>query len=1015
MRERLLASSILCGAALLAAAAATPAAAADAASGSSEVSEIVVTGSRIARPNFDSPVPVSVVDSRLIQNSGSISTGDIIRQLPSAGVSTITPTNSGFQTAANGITTVNLRNLGEERTLVLVNGRRFVPGLVGTQAVDFNSIPTEIIDRVDVVTGGASSIYGSDALAGVVNIITKQNFEGVVVNGQYGISERGDDVTGKFSVTAGSRFADDKGSAMFTVGYDRTGAVFAHSRCDQDMCIDGANTWDPDVGGQSYRGTFTPVYSTTPPIGAILIGRPGAGNLTRVLDNGVVRPFDSVADGFNRQAFRILQVPDKRITFNGQFNYEINKAAQIFEEVTYVHHRLFSDIEPTPLSSSQLFDNSTPFCNATGCTNGIPLTSASVPEAVKAAVRAANPGLPDSALVVGFRRRLNEIGDRGNELERSTFRTVTGLRGDTGFQNWHYEVSLNYGRTDEQQQTNGEVNIFNFRNALNSTVIDGQVVCADPTARAAGCVPLNVFGLGSITPEAANYVRSASGRTSRIEEYVINGFAAGDLFELPAGMTRASVGAEYRQEKSSDIPDPLTQIGGTSGNLAPATVGQFDVYELFGELQVPVLKDLPFVKSLDVNLSGRFSDYSTVGRTDAYAASIEYNPIESLKFRAQYSRAVRAPNVGELFSPALQDFPTVVDPCAGVTRTADGKAAFLNKRQNLTDPTAVLQSGVNGGTIGDAVATACLADPAVAARVTRDGGLSLTQSEAQGVTGFDGGNPDLKAEKGDTWTVGLLFNPRSWGHWWAPLSLSVDWYHIKIKDRIAVVDEQVELDKCYTGGTFNAGSTFCSQVVRFQQGNASVGALFAVNQRNGNFASSTTEGLDVQLSYRLDFMDVPYLNGLTNDPGNLTTSVIYSRLNKSDITPFTGAEASDIIHEAGLVGFSKNKAQINLIYSRHPIEWTIQMNYIGDATLDTDPNGFFFGAKIPARWFTNTQLRWDLTDKATFFAGVDNLFDEYVRIGGTNGDTGQATGWTTYPDVYDGLGRRYYGGFRLRF
>jgi outer membrane receptor protein involved in Fe transport len=1009
-----MASSILCGAALLAAAAATPAAAQTAAGGGSEVSEIVVTGSRIARPNFESPVPVSVVDSRLIESSGSISTGDIIRQLPAAGISTITPTNSGFQTAANGITTVNLRNLGEERTLVLLNGRRFVPGLVGTQAVDFNSIPTEIIDRIDVVTGGASSIYGSDALAGVVNIITKQNFEGVVMNGQYGISERGDDVTGKISATVGSRFADDKGNAVFTIGYDRTGAVFARSRCDQNMCVDGVNAWDPDVGGQTYRGTITPVFSSFTPAGVILVGRPGAGNVRDVLDpNGTVRAFSSARDGFNRQDFRILQVPDKRISFHSQFNYEIIPQAQVFAEVTYVHHKLFSEIEPTPFGSTQLFDNSAPFCDSTGCVNGIALTSAVVPEAVKAAVRAANPGIADSDLVVGFQRRLNEVGNRGNTIERATFRTVTGLKGDLGH-NWHYELSINYGRTDEDQQSSGDVNLNNLRNALDATVIDGQVVCADPTARASGCVPVNVFGLNSITPAGANYIRSASSRTSRIEEFIVFGNASGDLFELPAGMVSASIGAEYRQEKSSDIPDPLTQIGGTSGNLTPATIGQFDVHELFGELRVPVLKDLPFVRGLDINLSGRYSDYSTVGNTEAYAASVEYQPIESLKFRAQYSRAVRAPNVGELFSPALQDFPSVVDPCRGVTRASGGQAAFFNTRQDINNPQTVLSSGINQSTVGNAIATACLLDPAVAARVARDGGLSLTQSEVQGVTGFDGGNPDLKAEKGDTWTVGLLFNPRSWGHWWAPLSISVDWYNIKIKDRIAVVDEQTEVDKCYTGG-FDPSSPFCSQVQRFQQGNASVGALFAVNQKNGNFASSTTEGFDVQVSYRLDFMDMPYMSGLTSDPGNLTASVQYTHLDKQDIVPFTGAESADIIHEAGLVGFSKDKALINLIYARAPVQWTIQANYIGKATLDTDPNGFFFGADIPARWFFNTQVRWDVTDKATLFAGVDNIFDEYVRVGGTSGDTGQATGWTTYPDVYDGLGRRYYGGFRLRF
>ena len=1007
-RTRLLVSSIIGGGLALSA---LPAIAADAAD---DVAEIVVTGSRIARPNLESPVPVSVVDSRAIEASGQISTGEIIRQLPAAGVSTITPTNSTFATAGNGITTVNLRNLEESRTLVLVNGRRFVPGAVGTQAVDLNAIPTDLIDRIDVVTGGASSIYGSDALAGVVNIITKQNFEGFAASGQYGISDRDDDKTWKLNFTAGSKFADDKGSAVISFGYDQTGSIYARDRCDQDACVDGANDFDGTPGSQSYRRTFTPVFSGTPPQSAILVGRPGAGNLTfSPQTNGSILPFVTARDGFNRQDFRILQVPSKRVSFSGQLNYKLAPIAELFSEVTYVHNKLFSTIEPTPFASAQLFDNSTPFCTATGCTNGIPLTSASIPNAVKQLVRDANPGVADSDLVVGFRRRLNEVGNRGNDLNRATFRAVTGLRGDL-WKSWRYEASLNYGRTDEDQATNGEVNLANLRNALNTTVVNGQTVCVDPTARAAGCVPVNVFGAGSITKEGADYIRSASSRTSRIEEFVLNGYATGELFQLPAGPLQAVIGGEYRREKAADVPDALTQSGGTSGNATPPTVGKFDVSEGFVELRAPLLKGLPFVESLDLNLSGRYSDYSTVNSKTAYAASLEYRPVKSVMFRGQYSRSVRAPNISELFQPASQDFPTVQDPCRGVTRTAAGQAAFLNVRQDLATPANVLKSGVNASTVGNAIATACLSDPTVAARVTRDGGLAISQFEAQSVTGFDGGSTQLNAETAKTLTLGVLFNPRDWGHWWAPLSVSFDYYNIKIRDRIAVVDEQVELDKCYAGG-FDATSPFCAQVVRFGAGNASVGSLFAVNQTNGNFASSRATGFDVQASYNLALEDVPMLFGWANEPGSLFASLQYSHVSKLDLTPFIGAEAADIIHEAGKVGKSRDKAQLDFVYNRKALQWTWQANYIGKATLDTDPNGAFFGANIPARWFFNTQVRYEVTRYATAFVGVNNVFDEYVRVGGTNGDAGQAPGWTTFPDVYDGVGRRYYTGVRLRF
>ncbi len=962
----------------------------------SQVSEIVVTGSRIARPNLDAPTPVSVVDAKAIANTGDANIGNIIRQLPAAGVSGITPTNSGFGVNENGITTVNLRNLGDSRTLVLVNGRRFVPGVPGTNIVDFNDISPEMIDRIDVVTGGASSVYGSDALAGVVNIITKKNFEGLVINGQYGISERGDDERGKIAVTAGTHFAEDRGSAMFSVSYDKIGAIYGRDRCDQDMCIDGSNGDDGAGTNNSYRSTISPFYSTTPPQGAILVGRPGASNATYSYQpDGSILPFSQARDGFNRSAYRILQVPSKRETFNAQINYELTPWAKLFTEATIVHNELHSTIEPTPLASSQLYyDPATkigqsPFCQAAvGCQYGIPLTSASVPDAVKQLVRAANSGVPDSSLVVGFRRRLTEIGARGNDIDRTTFRVVTGVSGDLTSR-ISYEVSFNYGRTHDFELTNGDVNINNFRNAVDTVDLGGgNIVCRDPNARAKGCVPLNVFGAGSISPAAANYVRSASSRDSQLEEFVINGFVNAKLWDLPAGTVNAVFGSEYREERSQDEPDPLTQSGGTSGNATPATNGKFKVSEIFAELRVPLLADLPYVKSLDLNLSGRFSDYSTVSSTTAWAASLEYQPVSWLKFRTQYSRAVRAPDIGELYSPAVQNFPSVKDPCEGVTAASSGAL-------------------VNGG-----IAANCLADPAVLARVQRDGIYTQTQTEKQGVTGFDGGAATLRPETAKTWTVGLLFNPR-WYKWTEPFSLSVDYFNIDIDNVIDALLEQTSLDHCYGAAatSFQPGSVFCSNVQRIASG-PDVGALYAVNRTNANLARRQTAGVDVQASYNLALNDLPYLSSSSWQLGSLLNSLVYTYLDKFDLTPFQGAGHDDIIHDAGTVGFARSKWQLNTVYTNRAFQWSVQTNYIGRSKLyfNDSPNPVVGG-----RVFVNTQLRYNITDSITGFFGVDNLFDKYVRFGGTNGDTGQAAGWTTYPDIYDGIGRRYYTGLRLRF
>ena len=1007
-RQYLLASSMLIG--VMSAFSATPVLAQDVA-----VDEIVVTGSRIARPNLDAPTPVTVIDARTIEATGAVNTGDVIRILPAAGVSSITPTNSGFQTAANGIMTVDLRNLGEDRTLVLVNGRRFVAGLVGTQVVDFNTIPTELVERVDVVTGGASATYGSDALAGVVNIITKKNIDGLIVTGQYGLSERGDDEEIKFAVTGGKSFDEGRGSFLVSLGYQELGSIWAKDRADQGLALDAVDDYDGDPANYHLiRSQTAGLFSSYTPAGVVEIPRiTGGANLLRVVTPSGVQPYSGATFGYNRQAQRLLQVPLEQGNFAGYLNYEFNPSARFFAELNYVKSKLSSQIEPTPLGSDQVY-GAFAFCEDGTCANGVPITSAIVPEALRAAVRTANPGVADENLVVGFRRRLTEVGNRGNEIDRDTFRIVTGFEGDLG-EDHAYELSINYGRTEDSQTSSGDIDANRFRQALDAVVVNGQTVCRDPAARAAGCVPLNPFGEGAISAEAADYVRVPTSREAFVEQLVVGGFLRGELFELPAGRIGYAAGAEYRRERSHDVPDLLTQLGQTSGNATPATRGKFDVAEVYGELRVPLLADMPFVQSLDLNLAGRYSNYSTVGDTNAYAASLEYQPVNWLKFRTQFAKAVRAPNISELYSPASQDFPGVNDPCAGVTRTASGQAAFFNTRTNIGDPSAVLASGVNATTVGNAVATACLADPAVAARVARDGGFALTQIEQQGVTGFDGGNPNLRPEEGDSFTVGFLLNPRGMGLL-DNLSLSVDYYIIKIKDRITTISEDRLLTGCYGPAGFNASNPFCSAIGRFGTG-PQVGALEFVNQVSDNFAETDTRGWDVQVSYRQNLDDLGFLDGLYGgEKGTVTASLAYGYLEKLTTTPFEGADPADLIRDAGTVGAPTNEWTLNLLYQRGPVQlsWTTQ--YIDEVVITKDVNDFYYNVPLEAKAFHNAQVRWDVTEKANVYFGVDNIFDEYQFVGGTSGLVpGQTTGWTTYPDVYDAIGRRYYAGVRVSF
>lgn len=997
-------------------------------SDSTEVGELIITGSRIARINVDAPVPVAVVDRTAIEGTGQVNIGDLINQLPAAGVSGYTAVSTGFATAQAGVTAINLRNLGSERTLVLMNGRRYVAGVPGTQIVDFSTMPSELIDRIEVVTGGASAVYGSDALAGVVNIITKKNFTGLEASGQFGLSERDDDERTKLTLTAGANFADDKGNAVISLGYNKVGSIFARDRGDRGMAIDAVNGYD-GINPATVRDQTAGGFSTYSLYGYLDIPStdPNGGRVG-VYDNGVLNPYTGSKYGFNRQSQRLIAVPYDQYTVNAFMNYQVRPWAEFFTELSYARTESHSENEAFPLDSSDLYADTLAYCDtaidsdpAFECGFGIPLavggvSNVLIPDAVRTAVRAESPLLSDDDLVVGFRRRIAEVALRSNDAERQTFRLVTGFRGDIA-PNLRYEISANYGRTDDDQTSTGDVDVVKFANAVDAIILpNGQVGCRDAAARAAGCAPLNIFGLDTISDEAGKYVAIPTSRDASIEQYILNGFVSGDVPGLSAGRIDYVLGAEYREEDSRDTPDAITQAGQASGNATPETIGGFNVTELFAEARIPLLADKAWVKALDFNLAARVSSYSTVGNTVAYAGSLEYRPTDWLKVRGQYSRAVRAPNISELFQPAQQDFPSVNDPCAGVTRSG-GNPAFFNTRLDTDNPANVFASGVDTGSINDPVAVACLGDPLVAARVARDGGFALTIAEEQGVSGFERGNPNLEAETADTYTFGLVFNPR-WNDAWSGLTSSVDYYDIDISDRIIQLEQAQLVQLCYSSSTgFDPANPFCSAIRRFQVG-SQLGALQFVDNVYENFASTRARGMEIQVSYRFGVDDLPFLSG--KDWGDITATLNWNHVFELKTVPFEGATPADFIVEDGAVGAPQNEAQASIRYSKGPFAMYWNTQYIGSGVIDTNALGTFYNVKIKEEFFHDVQVSYDVRQGTEVYFGVNNLFDNYSFIGGTNGTVAgtsviQTTGWTTFPEVYDGIGRRFYGGVRLKF
>jgi outer membrane receptor protein involved in Fe transport len=998
-----------------------------------EREEIVVTGSRILQSNNNSAVPMRTVDSVQIDLSGQANVADIIRELPAAGLSALTPSNSNFVVQGAGIQTVNLRNLGEDRTLVLVNGRRFVSGLPGSQIVDFNSIPTDFIERIDVITGGASAIYGSDALAGAVNIILKDDFEGVSVSGQFGQTlENKDNQKESFRVTAGSSFADGRGHAIVNASWSQEEGVFARDRdITATDCTNLAFFTDDPADG---KDCFTPTFSSFPPNTRIIIptGDNTVGN--RVIDpaTGQVRPFVSTEDGFNRQSVRALSTPLERVLLSTVAEYEIAPYANFFIEGTYARTEATSELEPFPLSSQDVFGGSLPFCFDTNdndladtcdLSTGVLLSSGVVPQAVRDAVLAANPELTADGAVIGFARRLTEVGNRGASATRQTFRIVGGLDGDLMefvegdfFKSLNYEASFNYGTTTENQISSGQLNVSNLREAFN--IEDdgaGGVRCANPVARGEGCVPVFIFGQNTINSEAAAYINAPSLRDIEIEQTVGNAFITSRFGKLPLGDAIGfSTGVEWRRERSVDIPDALSQTGQNAGNVQPVQKGSFNVFEGFAEIELPIVTGRQFFENLTLRGAVRVSDYSTVGTTVAWSSGAEWTPVESVRFRGQYAKAVRAPNIGELFSAGGETFATVNDPCAGVTiNQATNNPAFFNTTLDINNPQNVLNSGVDATTDNSLLAQNCLADPIVASRVARDGGFAITQPEFQGTGGFVGGSPPigtLTEETSRSYTIGGVITPRLGNEWIDAFALSVDYFNIDIDDAIGIVGRQTSLDFCYspTELSFGSNNQFCSNVVRFGMG-PQIGALNEVNGGTLNIANRHTEGVDAQMNYELGLDRVPGFRNM-GSPGTLFFNATYTYLINLRRSQF-----GETIDEEGLIGSSKHRALVNVVYENGPLTFSADTTIIGPAGIDFFEDGDR-AVHFKTQTFTDLQLRYRIRDdKVTLVAGIDNVFDNFVPVGGAGGDLGQPVGARTFPEVYEPFGRAFYVGGRIDF
>lgn len=1001
--------------------------------------QIVVTGTRIARINTDTPAPIVTISGEEIRDSGEVELAEIVADLP--GVSSTL--NGGTVTGNvqnSGLDVVNLRNLGDNRTLVLIDGRRTVSNSGNGNRVSLNTIPTDFVDRIEVVTGGTSSVYGSDAVAGVVNIITESRLTGFRLGARMGVTDEGDGqertVTGSF----GTRFSGDRGYFLISGTWDQRDGILARDRefatrqvdFDYDATL-GINEFDTlfinpgtsatnantPTSGDQPASTFPPniardLSGATP--GGVFYGsssardrffnqsglvplgpdvQTGAPVLVGTTDNGNSGYFLPNRDGYNVRDLRNLLIPRDRYLVAAKTSYDLTDRLQLFAQVQFSRIDTVEQREPVGISFEDTFitvDPATglgtdqtfgriPCRRATGTGSGP--CNPFVPAAIRADV---TTGTTNQG--VAWERRFNEVGNQITENRRETWRAWAGLKGDIGTA-WNWEASVGYGRFDQRQIRRNEVIGRNLQFALNAEQVGTEIRCVDAAARAAGCVPVNLFGIGSISPTAANYIRADLTLDLKIEQMTAQAFATGELFDLPGGPFSLAFGADYRRDRQSLSGDELSQRGGTTGNQIPNFTGSIKAVEGFVEASAPLIADRPGIALLSLDASARVAHYDipTVGTVLSWRGGIEYAPISDLKFRAQYARAQRAPDLAELFSPPRGDFDAVTDICDGVTPTTAGQ-----------------------------IAVNCRAEPGVAAQLARLAADGLPQVFDPGTNTYSPnvGNRNLKEETADTFTAGGVLRPR----FLPGLTISADYYNIEIRDAITSYTNDDLLRLCYDTTTASGSNPFCSDISR----NPTNGFLTAINQRELNLAAQKVAGIDVAFDYRTRLSGV----GL---PGTITMRYDGTHVLKQSFSfnGLNGIETTDQLGELVSQSF-KYRARGSIAFENDGfrIRWTAKyLGKIRDSNqrlrdyqqlLATVPNAEFpLFLNIPAVWEHDVNLSFDVSEgerRMRFFGGVNNVFDKTSPFLPTGTSSGRLTNANA---TYDLAGRRFYAGVRVEF
>lgn len=982
--QRLKKASLLAGTIMATAMLAAPAHAQDTADVTTSADEstpntgIIVTGSRIQRTDLNSTSPVTVVSPEEFRLTGAINVEQVLNTLPQ-----VLPGVTGFSNnPGNGAVTLNLRNLGETRTLVLVNGRRWM-FYDTNQIVDLNTIPQFLLGGVEVVTGGASAVYGSDAVAGVVNFKLR-DIEGLEVGGTYSLTGQGDGERYQFNAAIGSSFDDGRGAVTMFANYTRRDPVFQDARefaerAGGDGCIVPGSTGRGGIGTPFPSGIavatcvarggelgFVPQGSPTGPIGTFTSA--GTSYIANPSGGGS-RVFQDPADLFNFAPDNYLQLPQERYLLGAYGHYEFTDGIEAYSELSFVRNDVATELAPTPAGVAAPLFVSSPFFND----QTRALLNANPADATRGALYR----------TTSVQFRFADIGSRNSDFNREAFRVLGGVRGGIT-DNINFDAYYSYSRTTNTNIQQGNISRSRFINALTWEFVPGSTTqqrCADATARAAGCVPLNIFGSGLADPAALRYlaIQATNITTSDMKNAVAT--VNGTLFNLGLGADDIgfAFGGEYREMNSEFIPDTFLSSGDVLGfNAGLPTKGGYNVKEVFGEVRVPVIED-GFVHALEFTGAFRYSDYSLqrVGGTWTYNVGGEFAPIEDIRFRGMYSRSVRAPNVQDLFGGASTGFPGAIDPCSDRGPAGQRTAALR---------AFCIQSGVPEAFV-----------------FTRS-----VQPAAQIQADF-GGNSDVGEETSDTFTAGVVIQPS-----FIPrLNIAIDYFNISVNDTIGTRfgGMNTALALC-----FNTAQNLTDPTCQIFAGrrNPTNGALgLTAGGQNAslvqdNVGKLETAGIDLQVDYSLPLFE-----------GELRFFYLGTWLDKFRNTPVALLPLNENIVE-GTYGLPDYRHNVRVTYTQGPVTASVRWRYEG-ATEDFRVGNTFDGTNripnnaLPLRsigaWnYFDLTLSADVGENLTITGGVNNLFDKQPPVLGA-----QAEQANTRPSFFDVLGRDFFIGANFRF